>query len=102
MVSAAWCNVLVSLLQYQETRDHPKRPLLISFLLSGSDENWAHRSVLTGRSTVFARMLSSSHQSSKDVIEIQDTTPEAFQVFMEFMYIGGVCPVLPWQVNPKH
>ena len=49
-------------------------------------EVWAHRLLLAGSSPVFRKQFFGPMKEEQEVIEIQDTTVEAFTVMINFMY----------------
>mmetsp|Transcript_32332 Transcript_32332/g.52232 ORF Transcript_32332/g.52232 Transcript_32332/m.52232 type:complete len:271 (-) Transcript_32332:352-1164(-) len=68
----------------------------VTFVVSSgadSQEFFAHRAILIVQSPVFARLLDDSmpwKESKTRRIEINDTSPEAFDVFLKFVYSACV------------
>ena len=67
----------------------------VFFLVKGEDEGigkdssrtiGAHKNFLAGVSPVFRRMLFGPLKESKDVIEVKDTTFEAFNTMIDYIY----------------
>jgi len=57
--------------------------------LVGSTSFPAHRSLLAARSPVFAAMLNSGLEEARTgQVQINDTDPETFALFLRFLYVG--------------
>jgi len=57
--------------------------------LVGSTSFPAHRSILAARSPVFAAMLNSGLEEARSgQVQINDTDPESFALFLRFLYVG--------------
>ncbi|XP_054154673.1 ankyrin repeat, bromo and BTB domain-containing protein DDB_G0293800-like [Oppia nitens] len=62
----------------------------IQFLIDGQSSVWAHKSFLMKSCPVFRLMFSDEwlNESDGKPIEIRDTTPEAFNTMIEYIYTG--------------
>ena len=62
----------------------------VTFLVKGEGGEekrvTAHRFLLAGTSPVFNRQFFGRMEDTKEVVQVKDTTPEAFMTMMNFIY----------------
>jgi hypothetical protein len=64
----------------------------VRFHVEGAWVASGHRSVLSARSAVFARMFANETEERRSgVIRLDDVTVEGLVVFLEFVYLGDYC-----------
>ncbi len=64
----------------------------VRFHVEGAWVASGHRSVLSARSAVFARMFANeTEERSSGIIRLDDVTAEGLVGFLEFVYLGEYC-----------
>ena len=68
----------------------------VTFLVQGEDgrcsEIGAHRLLLSGTSPVFRRMFFGPMKETEEVMEVKETSPEAFRTMIDYIYEPGIYP----------